>query len=117
MNYSKSPKSVGEFIQIINEINGKWTQEGNEKIYPWFRGHCINEHLLVPGAYRTINAKKNQDSYRQDFQKKAFPFLNEAYGLPKDDWEWYFLMQHYGLPTRLLDWSEGSLIALYFAIK
>lgn len=34
-----------------------------------------------------------------------------------DEWEWYFLMQHYGGPTRLLDFSEGSLLALHFAVR
>ena len=48
------------------------------------------------------------------FKQNAFQFLDLV---PKDEWEWIFLMQHYRVPTRLLDWTESPLIGLYFAVS
>jgi len=127
--------SLSEFIKAVEKIQKEWSDQDEEGyVYPWFRGHSNNTHRLLPGLYRNEKVKEdeknlkdekdieekvleNEYTFRWDFQLKAHPFLaDSAFGVPGNDWEWYFLMQHYGLPTRLLDWTEGSLIALHFAL-
>lgn len=48
------------------------------------------------------------------FRQRSVPFLESR--PPESDWENLFLMQHYGVPTRLLDWSENAFVALWFAL-
>ena len=49
-----------------------------------------------------------------EFKRKAVGFISKQ---PRNDFEWLFIMQHYGAPTRLLDWSTNALVALYFALQ
>jgi hypothetical protein len=40
-----------------------------------------------------------------------------ANGIENTGWNRYFLMQHYKMKTRLLDWTENALLALFFAVE
>lgn len=84
----------------------------------FFRGQSSKEFQLIPSIGRYC--KPGQEATLIQFEKELFYDFKRKYALftdvrPKNDKELLFLAQHYGLPTRLLDWTYNPLIALYFA--
>lgn len=104
--------NLQEFVKHTSELRRQWLQDD---VVPWFRGHEHSDWPLVPKFYRRFPTDRDtEDEIREEFITHA-PNLCDA--KPANKWEWYFLMQHHGSPTRLLDWSEGALIGLYFAVR
>lgn len=82
----------------------------------WFRGHSREAWALTPSLARNPLHLGRETELLKRFIQLAVPHMADQ-RLPTSDWEWIFLMQHHRVPTRLLDWSESPLTALWFAVN
>lgn len=77
----------------------------------WFRGQGNAKYYLLPSLLRYKNGLEKEQMMFHKFRR----FADKIFVNKESEWETLFDMQHYGIPTRLLDWTETLGIALYFA--
>ena len=107
---------LGEYVKECCQMIQEW---GDEVV--WFRGLCSHKYNLAPSLFRNLEPELSLYSNQAKFLMDAYyitlsrPNLwNENMG---NRFEHMCLLQHYGIPTSLLDFSDDMLVALHFALN
>lgn len=106
--------NVADLLIGLKE-NKKVLYELNQSVpVIWYRGLRKLNNKHIPTFHRD-DCKITDEIYAMNlFKQNAYESLRE---IPKTEWDWMFLVRHYGLPSRLLDWTENPIIGLYFAVR
>lgn len=110
-------ESWDKFLNYVEEAK-RYLQESQAQETPleekkfWYRGHEKDYYTLTPSLFRYRQSEEKEEKLFQLYRQLILQESNQR----NNDWEMLFEMQHYGVPTRLLDWTEVLGIAVYFAI-
>lgn len=124
-------EAIQEFNGFVASLVAEFKDAGDPGW--WFRGQANKDWLVVPGVMRenfiqstylhvplnscfskayTPRQLHTERMVMSDFKREGSGILEGAHS----DEEWYIIAQHYGMPTRLLDWSLSPQLALWMAL-
>jgi hypothetical protein len=107
-------------VETVSEPTDRLNELPSHYVY---RGHANAEWPLQSSLERILvnkwcpeQAAKHEEYALREFRSK-FHLYDRENIRPKSKFAWLATMQHYGVPTRLVDFTESPYVALYFALE
>lgn len=106
--------SISSLVDALNNLGSAYMHRGHAD-YRW-KLETTFERIF---KYHFEKGKNSilENYLINEFKSKFHLYDKENNLKPNSDLGWLSLMQHYGVPTRLLDFTQSPYVALYFALE
>lgn len=129
-SYTYEITGIEQLCSAIQNVSKYFTDRSKETYvekvnHLWYRGHGSTKYKLLPSAMRkwgkSAHSRKDlRDHLRAAFEEFKFRLDDASEKIDTSSYtacDHLALMQHYGVPTIYLDWTENAITALYFALE